>query len=86
MKLNIVSQSTDSGFMDVIKKLTLEDGTEINAQYMADFIGYSVTKGNEILDEMVTDTDDKERYNGEWGEYYKYLDDMIPETDEDEDW
>ncbi len=77
MKYKILSQTVEPGLFDTIKTLELEGGFTASAQYMGDYIGYSITKGDETLDEFSTsDSDGKDYYTCEWGEYYKFLDEL----------
>lgn len=84
MKYKITSKKFEFGLFDTLKTIELENGYRISAQYMGDYIGYNVTKGDETIDEFSTSGDDKSYYSSEWGEYYKYLDELMPD-EEDED-
>ena len=83
MKYKILSQTVEPGLFDTIKTLELEGGFTVSAQYMGDYVGYSVTKGDETLDEFGTsESDGKDFYASEWGEYYKFLDEFVIRNEE----
>ncbi len=84
MKYAITSKKFEFGLFDTLKTIELENSYRISAQYMGDYIGYNVTKDDETVDEFSTSGDDKSYYSSEWGEYYKYLDELMPD-EEDED-